>query len=71
MALALEDPFDNKGMDGIFVDEALSEVEQVGKATRAFTRENMVYHWQLVLNSCVGASLQPIIGSTACGTFLA
>ncbi len=29
LALSLEDPFDNSGMDGIFIDEALYEVEQV------------------------------------------
>jgi hypothetical protein len=27
LSLALEDPFDNKGMDGVFVDEPLYEVE--------------------------------------------
>lgn len=30
LSLALEDPFDNQGMDGIYIDEALYEVEQVG-----------------------------------------
>ena len=29
VALSLEDPFDNSGVDGIFVGEAFSEVEQV------------------------------------------
>ena len=28
--MALEDPFDNMGLDGIYLDEALYEVEQVG-----------------------------------------
>lgn len=28
-AMALEDPFDNQGLDGIYVDEALFEAEQV------------------------------------------
>lgn len=28
-AMALEDPFDNLGLDGIYLDEALYEVEQV------------------------------------------
>ncbi len=27
--MALEDPFDNMGLDGIYLDEALYEVEQV------------------------------------------
>ena len=30
VSLALEDPFDNQGLDGIYVDEALFEAEQVG-----------------------------------------
>ena len=30
-AMALEDPFDNMGLDGIYLDEALYEVEQVGR----------------------------------------
>jgi hypothetical protein len=30
VALALEDPFDNVGMGGVYVDEALYDVEQVG-----------------------------------------
>lgn len=29
VSLALEDPFDNQGLDGIYVDEALFEAEQV------------------------------------------
>ena len=29
VAMALEDPFDNQGLDGIYVDEALFEAEQV------------------------------------------
>ena len=29
VSLALEDPFDNLGMDGIFIDEQLFEVQQV------------------------------------------
>ena len=29
VAMALEDPFDNSGMDGIFIDEQLYDVEQV------------------------------------------
>lgn len=29
VTLALEDPFDNRGMDGIFIDEPLYEIEQV------------------------------------------
>jgi len=28
-AMAMEDPFDNQGLDGIYVDEALFEAEQV------------------------------------------
>jgi hypothetical protein len=28
-AIALEDPFDNQGLDGIYVDESLYEAEQV------------------------------------------
>ena len=28
-AMALEDPFDNQGLDGIYIDEALFEAEQV------------------------------------------
>ena len=28
VAVALEDPFDNQGLDGIFVDEALFEAQQ-------------------------------------------
>lgn len=29
VSLALEDPFDNQGLDGIYIDEALFEAEQV------------------------------------------
>ncbi|GAB4821690.1 hypothetical protein N2152v2_008736 [Parachlorella kessleri] len=29
LAVSLEDPFDNSGMDGVFIDEALYEVEQL------------------------------------------
>jgi hypothetical protein len=32
-AIALEDPFDNQGLDGIYVDEALFEAEQVPYVT--------------------------------------
>ncbi len=28
-AMALEDPFDNQGLDGVYVDESLYEAEQV------------------------------------------
>ena len=28
-AISLEDPFDNVGLDGIYIDEALSDVQQV------------------------------------------
>lgn len=42
LSLALEDPFDNLGMDGVFIDEALFEVQQVlngedGAASEAVT----------------------------------
>ena len=30
-AMALEDPFDNQGLDGTYVDEALFEAEQVAE----------------------------------------
>lgn len=29
VSIALEDPFDNQGLDGIYIDEALFEAEQV------------------------------------------
>lgn len=32
LSLSLEDPFDNTGMDGIYIDEALFEVEQVSNS---------------------------------------
>jgi hypothetical protein len=35
VAISLEDPFDNSGMDGVFIDEQLYEVEQVLLATGA------------------------------------
>ena len=35
VALAMEDPFDNSGMDGVFVDEQLYEVEQALLASGA------------------------------------
>ncbi len=31
-AISLEDPFDNVGLDGIYIDEAWSDVQQVGLA---------------------------------------
>ncbi len=35
VAMSLEDPFDNSGMDGVFIDEQLYEVEQVLLSTGA------------------------------------
>ncbi|KAG7672434.1 hypothetical protein Ndes2437A_g02418 [Nannochloris sp. 'desiccata'] len=35
VAISLEDPFDNSGMDGVFIDEQLYEVEQALLATGA------------------------------------
>jgi hypothetical protein len=40
-AIALEDPFDNQGLDGIYVDEALFEAEQVSSPC---TPSNLLMH---------------------------
>ena len=41
-AMALEDPFDNMGLDGIYLDEALYEVEQVLSAHQPCQRHDLL-----------------------------
>ena len=52
VSLALEDPFDNQGLDGIYVDEALFEAEQVHKFLPCCSLLTFASSWPPCMQAC-------------------